>query len=308
MQIKDLSQKTYFKIGQAIVIFIIFFFLIKSLTANWNQVKSYSWELNYVYIFSSFPVVIFTYVLLVFIWKEILKKSGYDLSFKKMFKVWFVSNLGRYIPGKVWQFLGFIYLLEKEGVPKSRSFFISILAQSLSVLSGLFISVLFLRYDFYERIFARSFWLSFLFFFFLLWVLVIIFYPKLLDWILNLVLRILKRESVSLNLKTKSILFYFSSYFVCWLLFGFAFWMLVMGIIPVSFTSYFNLTGVFAGAFVLGFLAFFAPGGIGVREGIMVVFLSLYFPLPVATLISLLSRVWITLAEIFCFFVAMVWR
>jgi len=305
MQTSSLSKKTLFKFGQIIVILLIFFFLFKSLVANWNQVKSFNWELDYYLIFLSFPIVILTYVFLVCIWKKILKRSGHDLSFKKMYKAWFISNLGRYLPGKIWQFLGFIYLLEKEGVPKSKSFFISILAQSLSVLSGLFVSVLFLRYDFYQKIFARNFWMSFLLFIFLLWVLVIIFYPVLLDRLLNLFLRILKRDPVRLNLKSKSIFLYFLSYLGCWLLFGLAFFLFVMGISPVSLTFYFNLTGVFSGAFVLGFLAFFAPGGIGVREGIMVVFLSLYFPPPVATLISLLSRVWITLAEVFCFFLAL---
>lgn len=33
-------------------------------------------------------------------------------------------------------------------------------------------------------------------------------------------------------------------------------------------------------------------------EGILTLFLSLYFPKPIAIIISLLSRIWITVAEI----------
>jgi uncharacterized membrane protein YbhN (UPF0104 family) len=58
------------------------------------------------------------------------------------------------------------------------------------------------------------------------------------------------------------------------------------------------LVGIFAGAWVIGFLSFLAPGGLGVREGILVYLLGFYLPSHVAIVVTLLSRLWVTAAEL----------
>lgn len=59
--------------------------------------------------------------------------------------------------------------------------------------------------------------------------------------------------------------------------------------------------GAFSGAMVLGFLAVIVPGGLGVREGVLVFLLSSSMPLPVTTLVALLYRLWFTLVEVVLF-------
>lgn len=297
------TKKIIIRILQIAVILVIFYFLFKGLISNWNQVREYKWEFNYFLLGISFVLIILLYMLWVEIWRMILKKSGYILSFKKIFKIWFVSNLGRYLPGKVWSFLGMMYLLEKEGVPKSKGFSLAILAQALSVLSGLLVALLFLRYPpvaDYQRFFTESPVMTFIILLLIVGIVTLVFYPKLLEGIINLALRVFKKERIALDFKPQNMLFYLLLYSGSWFLFGFIFWVFIKSITPVSFDIYLSLTGAFAGSFTLGFLAFFAPGGIGVREGILVVLLSNFFPVPVATFISLLSRVWITLAETLC--------
>ena len=48
----------------------------------------------------------------------------------------------------------------------------------------------------------------------------------------------------------------------------------------------------------LGLIAIFAPSGLGVREGVLVYLLSLSDAGPVAVIISVLTRIWMTLIEI----------
>lgn len=290
---------------QVSLIGIIFYFLGRGLLANWSQVKEYEWEFDYFLLGISFVLIILTYLAWVEIWRKLLKRSGHILNFKKMFKIWFLANLGKYLPGKVWAFLGMLYLLEKEGVAKSKGLSVAILAQALSVLSGLLVALLFLRYSYYQRFFAQSPGVTVVILLVLVGIAVLVFYPKLLEGIINLALRILKKETIILNLKAKNILFILLLYCGSWFLSGFVFWVFIKSITPVSLGIYLSLTGAFAGSFSLGFLAFFAPGGIGVREGILVVLLSNFFPTPVAILISLLSRVWITLAEVLCSMLAL---
>jgi uncharacterized membrane protein YbhN (UPF0104 family) len=45
-------------------------------------------------------------------------------------------------------------------------------------------------------------------------------------------------------------------------------------------------------------IAIFAPSGLGVREGALVYLLSLMMATPVAVIIAVLTRIWMTLIEI----------
>ncbi len=298
-------KKVLYRILQIGVVFVIFYFLFKSLFSNWSQIKEYSWNFHYPSLLISFVLAALSYSVLVGVWNGILKQSGYVISYSKMFKIWFISNLGRYIPGKVWQLLGMLYLLEKEKVPKSKGFTVAILAQVLSSMAGILVMLGFLRYDFYRKLFSESLWFLFVLLAFVLGVLVLIIYPRLLQKVINLVLGFFKKDKISLNYKPKNLLFYLLSYIGCWFLFGFCFLIFIRSITPAPFEIYFGVTGAFAGSVTIGFLAFFSPGGVGIREGVLVALLNAYFPLPVATLIALLSRVWITVVELMLFLIAL---
>jgi uncharacterized membrane protein YbhN (UPF0104 family) len=58
------------------------------------------------------------------------------------------------------------------------------------------------------------------------------------------------------------------------------------------------LTGALAISSTLGLIALFAPSGLGVREGALVYILSFMMAPPVAVILSVLTRIWMTLIEI----------
>jgi len=298
------AKKLLIKSAQVLIILVIFYFLIKNLISNWNQVKDFDWKFDYALLIISFVLQMMALFWLVKIWQRMLRHTGSSVSYLKLFKVWFFTNLGKYLPGKVWQFLGMIYMLEKEGVPKQSSFSTGVLAQAFSVISGLFISVLFLGADLYARFFSQKPGLMLAGVVLCVAILVVLCYPKTLEKIVNWGLRILKKEKISLDISIKDVIIYILSYSLSWLLFGLAFLIFVKAMTKADFNMYFTLTGAFAFSLNIGFLALFTPGGIGVREGILVFLLSSLFPLPVSTLISLLSRLWITVGELLCFLMA----
>jgi uncharacterized membrane protein YbhN (UPF0104 family) len=297
-------KKILLRLIQFFLIALIFYFLFKSLLANWSQIKDFNWQFNYYLLILSFVLQILALFWLVKIWERMLRHTGSSVSYFKLFKVWFVTNLGKYLPGKVWQFLGMIYMLEKEGVPKKNSFSTGVLAQSFSVISGLFISIIFMGAGLYSQFFSRYPGLVWAGVVFSLALLGLLCYPKVLEKILNLGLEILKKEKIRLDITGKDVIIYFLSYSLSWLLFGLAFLIFVKSMAQASFDMYPTLTGAFAFSLNIGFLAIFVPGGIGVREGILVFLLTPFFPLPVSTLISLLSRLWITMGELLCFLIA----
>jgi len=85
-----------------------------------------------------------------------------------------------------------------------------------------------------------------------------------------------------------------------WLLYGVAFQLLVAGVLgraPGRTTSY---IAAFTGSYLLGYIALFAPGGIGVREGSLIVALGRLglAQAGAAGVISVASRLWLTVLEV----------
>jgi hypothetical protein len=79
---------------------------------------------------------------------------------------------------------------------------------------------------------------------------------------------------------------------------GCAFFFFAYSFYPLPLKLLPTLTGIITLSLIVSFLAPFAPYGLGVREGLLTVLLSQYVPTPVAILISLASRLWLTANEL----------
>ena len=113
-------------------------------------------------------------------------------------------------------------------------------------------------------------------------------------------MRTLKKETIPEAIKYRDIIQIFLLYIVIILVQGIAFYFLVNALLYVPLQHLVGLTACFSVAGALGTLSFFAPSGLGVREGILALLLSTYIISPVAVLIALLARIWVTLAEVTC--------
>src|SRR5207247_4089342 len=83
-----------------------------------------------------------------------------------------------------------------------------------------------------------------------------------------------------------------------WVTYGVAFWLLARGLglpgaLPVA-----RAAGVFAVGYILGLLALFAPGGVGVREVVLIGLLTPALGGGGAVALSLASRILLTLTEV----------
>lgn len=89
-----------------------------------------------------------------------------------------------------------------------------------------------------------------------------------------------------------------ASHTLLWICQGLAFYLFVRSLAPVVWTDAGILTACYAFAWIVGFLSFLTPGGLGIREGLLGLLLSNYMPVPQAMLIALLCRVWMLSAEL----------
>jgi len=281
------------------IVAVILFFFIRYVYENWRVVSLYQWQFKYGLLAVSFGLVFLNFLFFIQIWRSLLQKLSSKLPFKKAFKIWFYSNLGKYVPGKIWSVMGMVYMCEKEGIPRAATLSSAILNQLLNIIGGLILVLILSGTKFLSGM-SKLYYLP------LILVFVISLYPRVMEKILNWGLKKLKKEPVKINLNFKENLFFTLLFMLAWGVYGVAFNIFIMSLTDSPLSNWPFLTSIFAFSYIIGFLSIFVPGGLGVREGILVYYLSSYFPLPVATLIALLSRLWMTAVELSGLLVA--WR
>ena len=84
---------------------------------------------------------------------------------------------------------------------------------------------------------------------------------------------------------------------LAWVSYGIAFWLLAQGLIADRTLPLTLATGAFTLGYILGWLALFAPGGVGVRELVFVGLLAPSLGSAGALAVSLGSRVLLTAME-----------
>ncbi len=87
-------------------------------------------------------------------------------------------------------------------------------------------------------------------------------------------------------------------YLPVWLVFGASFWLVAHGLVQVSPADLGFYTGAFAVAWLAGLLAVYAPGGLGVREAVLVALLSSRIGAADALVVAAGSRLSMLLADV----------
>lgn len=283
MQIKNIVKYGFVAIAVAFMVY----FLIK----NWREVYIYNWNFNFHYLIISMLLLWIAMasatLMNKFIFAEI---AGAQVGFWQMFRMYNISNLGRYLPGKVWSMLGLFYLASESGIKKRQTFLAVIAGEVAYKGSAILIGVLFFFFSATLK--------SYLPIMILLFAALIIFvHPKILNRIINIGLKLLKKDRVEINFKYSSILKYISLYFIVWILHSLAFYVFVNSIASTRDYNIVQFFTIMPLCWVVGYIMIFAPGGIGIREGMLVLILSEFLPPEVALVIAVLQRLWFIIVE-----------
>jgi hypothetical protein len=121
-------------------------------------------------------------------------------------------------------------------------------------------------------------------------------HPRNIALVLSLAGRVLKRRIVVAPPGYRHLVFLFACYVAAAVVNGLACYLLVLSL-GGSAQSWPVIVGGYLLARSLGFISFFTPAGIGVREGVLTALLTPLLSLPLATAASLWARVLSTAAE-----------
>lgn len=267
------------------------------LAADWPEVRAaltgvdVTWPLV---LASSLPVLL-AYVILIGTWRVMLRAWGGNLAARDASAIWFVSNLGRYIPGKLWQIAAMSGMAQRCGVSPVAAAGSSLVVNLANVLTG-FLVVLATGAQVLafsgSKLAGPALALGL--------ALVIVLLPKLLPVAMNFAARITGRPQTAVAIPPRALWVAVLGTASAWLLYGLGFQVLawaVWGHAPGGSAAY---IAAFTGSYLVGYLALLAPGGIVVRELMLVESLRvLALAGPAEGLVlALASRLWLTVLEI----------
>ena len=290
------AKKTAGIIIKLAIVIALFYYIGHTVITDWDAVRSFDWRIDPLFMALSCIGFITAYATLAGIWRIVLESFGYRIQFRSAWAIYFIGNLGRYIPGKVWTVAGVAYMGNKVGIPPVITGTAAVCAQAYAILSSFVFFILFFIFI-NTALFKAGF----------LWavpvpvILILIFMvPRNLERMLNVILTRLGKEEVAILLSIGTAVKITFLYLCSWFVFGFAFWLFVSSIAGAGTFNLLYLTGVYAVSYVTGYLALFAPGGIGVREGIMSILLTSVISPGVAAVVAVLSRLMVTVVELLC--------
>ena len=236
------------------------------------------------------------HAVLVQTWRSVLGCWEARLPFWTSARIWSVSNLGRYLPLKVWQIAAMGAMAREAGVSPVAATGSAILGTIVNVVAGFVVALLGGR-ALLDRTSQGHGSLAIVFVAVASGALVAapVVLPRLAPWLGRAIGR-----PVSAHLPVRAVIYALIGNVVAWLLYGAAFRAFMVGVLGGAAGGYQEYLAAYTISYLVGYLALFAPAGIGVREGAMVTVL-VYAGLatrPQAALIALTSRVWLTLLEV----------
>jgi glycosyltransferase 2 family protein len=305
--------KRYKLLVRVVVLALIAVFLGTGVWRSWSTLSQYHWDVQWWLFVTAFLLLIGQELSYAFIWRGILARLGSQLDIVSSQRIYLGAEFVRYIPGNVWHVITRVLWAEQRGVPKSVGLASMVIELATKITSAALIFVLSLffwpnvgtltsRIDIPHGVLVTSGAL-------LVPLLLAGLYPPLLQTILNLALKRMGREPVSITMRYLDLLLITSYWMLSWLIAGAGFYLLIDSIAGISLspTGLALAIGIYAIAWDVGFLSFVTPSGLGFREAALILLLtasSLVPSLAIATVLAFITRLLATGSELICIAIA----
>jgi uncharacterized membrane protein YbhN (UPF0104 family) len=274
-----------------VVLAVVAGFFVATLAARWNDVISLKWRLAPGLFAAATLALSLSYGLVAWLWGLAIGRAA-GIRPVAGARIWFLSNLARYVPGNVWSYVGAVELARREGVARRTTLAVMALTQVLSVGVALAAGLPVLLAE-RARLGRPA----------LLGAVVVVAVAALAVLFRRRLLGLARRrlpgfDPAELAPSAGTVAWLVAGYAVYWLVTGLAFAALVASLYPLAAGDVPLVVAAYAAGYAAGFLALLTPAGLGVREGVLVVALAPVLPAGPALVVALLSRLWMMLVEL----------
>jgi glycosyltransferase 2 family protein len=231
-------------------------------------------------------------ILIQFIWSALLHGLGAHPGRRDAASVFFISQLGKYIPGSVWPVVAQMQFGLRWGVPRAVMFAANVLLLGMVTASGIAVGAALLPWSSPGGL-SHYWWLLLL-----LVPLLAGLHPRTVPAVLDLLLRKMGREPLGVRLTERGLLASAGWALGTWLVLGLHIAVLVGAFHSVGPRELAASIGGMGLAWAAGIAFIPAPVGAGVRDAILVLTLSPIVGAPEALTIALASRLLLLLADV----------
>lgn len=255
------------------------------------------WDVRASWLAASVAVATGNLLLMSGVWVRLYRRSGGGVSYVHGWRIWSATNMGRYIPGKLWHLAGLTAYLRNRGEPGAAGLVSAVAFQVLILVTGsaAAAAVVLGRPDVLPGGSALRIGAAVAF-------LALALHPRVLEKATELAARLTREhpERTTTRIPGTALIRGGALLLLSWLVSGASFWMALRGLLPEPGYGLLDATGVYAASYVAGYLAFVSPGGLLVREGAMVALLLALGGMgaAVAGVVAVAYRLCVTLAEL----------
>jgi glycosyltransferase 2 family protein len=227
------------------------------------------------------------------LWRRILATMGYPLPLSRGWSIWSLSLLARYVPTQLLMPITRIAMCDKEDVPKRVTLATIVyefaLVASASVAVG---ALFFVEWHKLDHVPER-------------WLVIVVpllaliaLHPRVFGPVSSYALRKAKREPLQVLLSESHVLTMFVGYVISFLVAGIGTVGCLRAVHPLPTSDVPIVMTAWAVGYGGALIAFFVPGGLGVRDGATASVLATTVPLTVGVAVAVLIRLLQTAIEL----------
>jgi glycosyltransferase 2 family protein len=260
---------------------------------QWHQVRPLLGRLSLPLLLAATVAVCAGHLATFLSWRALLTDLGARLPFAGGLRVFFLGQLGKYVPGSIWPAVAHMELGRDYRVPQRVSGAAVAATLLMSVGTGLLAAVVLVPLAGGGAL-GRYWWIVVA-----LPLVAVVAAPPVLNRLLALALRLARRAELPQPLSLAGVLRSVSWALAAWLCYGAQVWLLAHQLgVPGGLRLLLLSTGAFAGAWSIGFLLVIAPAGAGAREAALILLLGSAMPSAEATVVAVVSRLLMTVGDL----------
>ncbi len=225
-------------------------------------------------------------------WRSVMSDVGSPLDLRSSADIFLVSQMGKYVPGGVWNVVAGAELARDRGVSRARAAGALAMTMLISVLVGIAIAGA-------GAAFAPHGWPG--------WVrlcglttpvALVLLAPRALTRALRFMLRLVKRPGAAERFTGRGVAAASAWSALAWLAAGIQVWALGIGMgLDASVGTLAIATAGFAAAWLVGLAILILPAGLGARELVLFPVFAHYLDRPTVVVLVIASRVLFTIAD-----------
>lgn len=268
-------------------------FMVRYVVRNWTEVRTaeLQWHLSWPELVLGLVLVWAAFAGLADAWRRMVEAWGYRLGWLDGARIWLLSSMAKYLPGKVWALAGMAVMAERQGIPAWSAAGSAVILQLVSLGSGAVVvaatglavgGVLPGPLGLAGFALAMGLLAS------------LVLWPPLTR---RAIAALAPTADLALVPGPKPLLFGVLANLGAWVGYGAAFWLFTRGTLPDAPLGMQEAIGVYTASYIAGVIAPFAPGGLGVRESVLVLALQGRIGLANALAFAAVARLGMTAAE-----------